>query len=167
MRSAKIAGVIAGIILAAVAGLAKTESEDGATVLPSLVINEIEINPPGRDADSEWVELLNVGNVPVDVAGWRITYSYRATGAFVLSETPRSIPPGGRMVFVYPGIRLRNGTANVVQLLDAEGVLIDQTPMLKDVANDARTWQRIPDGGNTEVPELWLLVEETRDRSNT
>jgi len=38
--------------------------------LGAVVINEVELNPPG-DAN-EWVELYNNGAEEVDISGWRV-----------------------------------------------------------------------------------------------
>ncbi len=39
-----------------------------------VVINEIDINPPGDDAKSviEWVELYNPTDSKIDIGGWQI-----------------------------------------------------------------------------------------------
>lgn len=39
-----------------------------------VVINEVDINPPGNDSAtvSEWVELYNPTNSNVDLSGWEI-----------------------------------------------------------------------------------------------
>ena len=40
----------------------------------NVVINEVDINPPGNDATSvsEWVELYNPTDSPIDMGGWQI-----------------------------------------------------------------------------------------------
>ncbi|MBI3253624.1 MAG: lamin tail domain-containing protein, partial [Nitrosopumilales archaeon] len=56
----------------------------GGSVIPALgqtdaiddhvVINEIDINPPGDDSKSisEWVELYNPTSSSIDIGGWSI-----------------------------------------------------------------------------------------------
>lgn len=62
-----------------------------------LTVGRVEADPPGRDEDDlagEWVELVNGGSEPIDLAGWDIrddTSSHR----FDLSGT---IEPGETMV---------------------------------------------------------------------
>jgi len=45
-----------------------------AQTTDNIVINEVDINPPGNDADSvsEWVELYNPTDSDVDLGGWEI-----------------------------------------------------------------------------------------------
>ena len=132
---------------------------------PHLVINEIEINPAGLDTDHEWVELLNLTDAAIDLMGWQISYSYRAEGYLLLSETAHLIPPGGRYVFVYPGLRLRNGEAHVFRLMNPDGVVVEEAAPFK--ADDDATWHRFPDGGDPWFTDLWLFQEDSRNKSNS
>ncbi len=134
---------------------------------PHLLINEIEINPPGLDADNEWVELLNPTDAPIDLLGWQISYSYRDEGFLPLTETTWIVPPGGRVVFVYPGLRLRNGDAHVFRLIDPDGAIVEETAPFADDEDDEQTWQRFPDGGDPWFPDLWLFQENSRNESNS
>ena len=134
---------------------------------PSLVINEIEINPPGMDTDKEWVEILNPTDGPIDLLGWSISYSYPDEGYLPITETSRVIPPGGRYVFAYPGLRLRNSDANAYKLMNPDGVVVEETTAFKDEANDDSTWQRFPDGGDPLFLDLWLFQENSRNKSNS
>jgi len=134
---------------------------------PHLLINEIEINPPGLDSDREWVELLNPTDEPIDLLGWQISYSYRGEGFLLLSETSLVVPSGGRYVFVYPGLRLRNAEANVFRLVDPEGNVVEETAPFKDEADDDATWQRFPDGGDPLFLDLWLFQADSRNKSNS
>jgi len=145
--------------------LAAACAADAPTVPRTVVLNEIELNPNGYDRDAEWVELLNVGAVPVDLAGWTLTYNYPTEGATTVAEASAILNPGQRRVFVYEGLRLRNDASTVIRLCDAAGALIDETPALRDVADDGKTWQRIPDGGDPLLP-LWLLRDGTRNAPN-
>jgi len=133
---------------------------------PHLLINEIEINPPGFDTDREWVELLNPTDAPIDLQGWQISYSYRSEAYLVLSETSLVIQPGKRYVFVYPGLRLRNAEPHVFRLLDPAGNVVEETAPFMDEADDDSTWQRFPDGGDPLFPDFWLFQENSRDKTN-
>jgi len=44
------------------------------TITDHIVINEVDTNPPGDDAESisEWVELYNPTDDDVDLSGWKI-----------------------------------------------------------------------------------------------
>jgi hypothetical protein len=154
-----------GILLVGLGVWAQDKSEAPS---PHLVINEIEINPPGMDTDHEWVELLNLTDEPIDLLGWLISYSYRDEGFLPMTDESLVIPAGGRYVFVYPGLRLRNGEAHAFQLLDPEGTIVDETAPFSDESDDDRTWQRFPDGGvDPWFPDLWLFQEDTRNKSNS
>lgn len=131
---------------------------------PRLVINEIEINPSGTDAGREWVELYNATDQAIDLAGWRISYTYRTIGTFPLAEASRPLPPGGFFVFTYPGICLVNATLARVQLFDPAGTVIDETPVIRDEADDEKSWQRFPNGGDPATPDLWVFREATRGK---
>ncbi|MCC7364430.1 MAG: lamin tail domain-containing protein [Dehalococcoidia bacterium] len=72
----------------------------------SLRISELLADPAesGRDAPFEWVELVNVGAEPVDLAGWTIA---DGAGSDVLPSAV--VPPGGFVVIAgrdaqFPGI---------------------------------------------------------------
>ncbi len=136
-----------------------------APPLRTVVINEVELNPDGLDRDAEWVELLNAGATPVDLAGWSLTYNYPIDGAATVSVDSLVLQPGQRFVFRYEGLCLRNDANTVIRLLDAAGALVDETPAFRDVYDNGRTWQRIPDGGDPTFP-LWLLHDGTKNAPN-
>ncbi|MBU0595975.1 lamin tail domain-containing protein, partial [Candidatus Bipolaricaulota bacterium] len=114
----------------------------------------------------EWVELLNTGDAAVDLTGWTISYSYRGPRTLPITEASLSLLPGGRFVYVYPGLRLRNAGATAISLYDSEGVLVDRTSPLPDTEDDDQTWQRFPDGGDPALPGLWLFLHATRNAPN-
>jgi hypothetical protein len=140
----------------------------GATEVPvrTIVINEVEVNPDGLDRGAEWVELLNVGTTTVDLAGWSLTYDYPIDGAVVISTASLTLRPGQRTVFAYEGLRLRNDDVLVIRLLDAAGVVIDESGPLRDVYDNGKTWQRIPDGGDPLSLLIWLLHDGTKNAPN-
>ena len=153
--------MIAVVMLCSAALVAARES-----VQMGVVINEVELNPAGFDTDKEWVELLNTGDTAVDITGWALSFTYRGPGTLPITEAPQSLPPGGRYVFVYPGLRLRNAEGTPIHLYDADGILVDETPSMTDRFDDDHTWQRWPDGGDPAWPGLWLFREATRNAPN-
>lgn len=94
---------------------------------PHVVVNEIEINPPGFDTGNEWVELYNPTNKPIDLEGWRISYTHRGPGTEIIATEPTFIEPGGYFVHTYTGLRLTNANPGVVQLIAPDGTVVDQT----------------------------------------
>ncbi len=157
-------GIVVLFACALIGGLTAASAADSPAAR-TIVINEVELNPKGLDRDAEWVEFLNVGSTAVDLAGWSLTYNYPMDGAGAISTESLVIRPGQRVVFHYEGLRLRNDANTVIRLLDPAGAVIDETPALRDVYNDGKTWQRIPDGGDPLLP-LWLLRDGTKNAAN-
>lgn len=91
-----------------------------------VVINEWLPNPKGADTPSEWVEILNNGNSPVDLTGWRLTADGKKF--FVLNGT---IGPGVHVVLPRSEtkITLKN-TDGRLALYDASGRLADEASFL-------------------------------------
>ena len=165
MRSLSV--LIVAVTVMSLLGLTSWGQATEVDEEPHLVINEIEINPAGLDTDNEWAELLNPTDAAIDLLGWQISYSYRTEGYLLLSEVSLIIPAGGRYVFVYPGLRLRNGEPHVFRLMNPQGVVVEETAPFKDEADDKATWQRFPDGGDLLFPDLWLFQENSRNKSNS
>jgi len=114
-----------------------------------LVINEVEVNPPGEDRGAEWVELFNNSHQSIDLDGYSlIASSNRAKKVLALSG---SIGPGELMV-VEPKFAMVNGASGslkngeILTLKGPEGDVVDKTPSLPDSANDSMTWHRMYDG---------------------
>jgi len=95
----------------------------------NIILNELYPNPPGTD-DAEFIELLNVGSVSVDVSGWlvgdstakRYTIAQEDFGTIVLTPMdflllPREIT----------GIALNNTGGETVKLFYADETLADST----------------------------------------
>ncbi|MDD1770954.1 MAG: hypothetical protein LUO79_07705, partial [Methanomassiliicoccales archaeon] len=116
-----------------------------------VVVNEFESNPAGADSGKEWVELYNPLGTPKCVDGWMIATMHGKNEALSIQGT---IPPNGLSVFSFPGTSIDNGDdedpftdGDSIILLDAAGVPVDVTPVLRDTANDGRTNHRNWDGG--------------------
>jgi len=164
-RTRRIGVILAGLLLAG--GIVAIAQDAAGTSSPTIVIDEVELNPEGFDTDNEWVELLNVGSETIDLAGWSLSTSYRTAGTVVISEESKRLAPGARYVFVYPGLRLRNAADLPIQLFDADGNLVDETPALADTDDDENTWQRFPNEGDVPIDELWWFLPATRNKPNT
>lgn len=123
--------------------------------LPRLLVNEVEANPAGPDAGGEWVELINPGDEPVDATGWALRHG--ATSQPLPDGLV--VPAGGRVVLA---LDAPLPDAGVLLSLDAPfGYVSDETPPLDDAADDARTWQRVPDGA-----AAWAFAHGTPDAAN-
>lgn len=110
-----------------------------------IVINEVDTNPPGNDAKkiSEWVEIHNPTKAEVDISGWEIASTSVLKKIMKIPEF--TIKPGQFVTYTYERIWFSDADERV-ELRNADGVIIDATPQLKDMADDARSWQRAYDG---------------------
>lgn len=130
-----------------------------------VVINEVELNPPGPDAGHEWVELYNPRNLPVSINGWTLETAHGDQGAYVIGDLV--LQPKGHLKIDLPGQMLDNGGATEipvgesVTLKDAEGGRVDSSPYITDYYNDANTWHRVVDGS-----DRWEFGEATPGRPN-
>ncbi|MGA9099198.1 MAG: lamin tail domain-containing protein [Methanotrichaceae archaeon] len=134
-----------------------------ATAAGSVVINEMELNPP--DGGSDWVELYNSGNNGVDISNWSATIT---DGGWV---GKMSVPKG--TIISPKGFYVLNGNpqwnhdnGGFVTLYSESGVVIDKTPYRTDPLHNDLTWGRHPDGHNTNTDGDWGFAYATKGRSN-
>jgi len=131
-----------------------------------VVINEIEINPPGDDAMAaiEWVEIYNPTSRTVDVGGWEISST-------AVSQKTMTIPPGSE---IRPGQFLSYShqpawfadVLESVELRDSDGRIVDKTPMLTDALGGAASWQRVSDGMDSDSASDWSLAASSEGSAN-
>jgi hypothetical protein len=120
---------------------APKEAQPPADPGSSVVINEVY---PGSGTD--WFELHNLGNKPVDLSSYSVTDLSNAAAAFPAGTT---ILPGQYKIFTmsgapgWPGFKLsKNG--DVLQLLD--GSLKKVNVVNWGPVPDTKSWARVPDG---------------------
>ena len=133
---------------------------------PTAVINEVELNPPEDDrlkTTMEWIELYNPIANDINLSGWTLSSTQYSGGkTFELSGT---IKPKGYYVFEHSRW-LHNTKGESVILRNADGTEIDRTPLLKDDYNDDHTWQRYPNGRDTDFYLDWDFRPSTKEYSN-
>jgi len=129
-----------------------------------VVINEVELNPPGEDRGNEWIELYNPTSDAVDIGGWSLTTTHGRTVSVTI-PVGTTIPPNGYYVVSYKSQWLDDEDESVV-LKDKNGNEIDRTPTLDDTFDDDRTWQRYPNGKDTDSLTDWKFKTSTKERSN-
>jgi len=137
----------------------------GGQVADHVVINEFELNPSGRDEGNEWVELYNPTDSDIDIGGWTLSTTH---GKTVTLSIPQGvvIDPYGYKVYGYSGQWLDNEDESII-LRNAAGDEVDRTPLsLDDTANDGRSWQRCPDGEDTDSKDDWQFRSATKGESN-
>lgn len=117
----------------------------------SVVINEVELNPPGKDSGAEWIELYNPLDRPLDLTGYLVA---TLSGVRITDDLSGTIGPKGFFIHRFDRQALDNGESlnrfragDVLVLSDPSGLQVDVTAQLMDTENDLRTWQRDWDGG--------------------
>lgn len=133
-----------------------------AQIANYVVINEFELNPPGDDyaAGNEFVELYNPTSASVNIGGWRVSTTH-GTPVTVTIPAGTSISAKGYYVVTHSTQWLDNEDESIV-LRDAAGNEIDRTPVKSDPYDDARSWQRNPDGKDTNTDADWVFQTSTR-----
>ncbi len=131
-----------------------------------VVINEIDINPPGDDAKSiaEWVELYNPTDSKIDIGGWQIASTTILKKTMII-PTGTFIEPGKFLTFSYQSLWFTD-TNELAELKDKTGVVVDRTPLLSDLKNDITSWQRTSDGYDLDNVNDWKFAISTAGSSN-
>ncbi|HET9008507.1 MAG TPA: lamin tail domain-containing protein [Nitrosarchaeum sp.] len=144
-------------------GLAITANAQSAN---HVVINEIDINPPGDDAKSvtEWIEIYNPTNSKIDIGGWQIASTTILKKTMTL-PSGTFIEPGQFLTFSYQSLWFTD-TNELVELKDKNGVVVDKTPLLSDMKNDFSSWQRTYDGYDLDSTSDWKFATSTAGSSN-
>jgi len=129
----------------------------------AVVINEVELNPPGNA--TKWVELYNGGEEDVDISGWVVTI------VNLPWKGPMAIPDGtvinAKGFYVAEGAlqwgQDYNGT---VILVDAAGMKVDETYLIVDDSDSDFTYGRYPNGQDTDQRSDWKLMKATPGAEN-
>jgi hypothetical protein len=148
----------------------------GGSIVPALgqtsniadhvVINEIDINPPGDDSKliAEWVELYNPTDSSIDLSGWSIASTTLLKKTLKIADGT-IIKPDSYLLFNHQALWFPD-VAEVVELRDKAGNVIDKTPKLTDLKNDYTSWQRIYDGYDTNSDTDWVFEFGNPGKSN-
>ena len=127
-----------------------------------IVINEIEQNPYGIDEGNEWVELYNPTTNDVNLDGWKLSTMHGKTVTVTLGGT---IPANGYFVYTHAEQWLDNKIESVI-LRDPSLNGIDRTPYVPDTNGTRYSWQRYPNGKDTDSDSDWEFRASTEGRSN-
>jgi hypothetical protein len=106
----------------------------------NLLINELDLNPPGSDGGHEWIELHNPTHSVIDMNGWELQTTHGKTVTYPLSG---QMPPGAYIIITFGAQGLDDQDESVI-LRDQSKVVVDQTPLLSDTADDGLSWCRCP-----------------------
>ncbi|WP_428324460.1 lamin tail domain-containing protein [Nitrosopumilus sp.] len=137
-----------------------------AQTADTVVINEVDINPPGDDSKSisEWVELYNPTDSEIDLSGWQIASTTILKKTMTIGSGT-VIEPGQFLTFSYQSVWFTDINESV-ELRDENRIVIDKTPVLSDIQNDFTSWQRIYDGYDLDNSDDWKFVTSTSGSSN-
>ena len=131
------------------------------TITDNVVINEVDTNPPGDDSQSisEWVELYNPTDDDVDLSGWSIASTTVLKKTLTIPEGT-VISSGDFLTFVNEKVWFTD-TAELIELRNSDGILIDKTREVFDLENNSKSWQRTYDGFTD-----WKFTSTTAGTSN-
>ena len=130
-----------------------------------MVLNEIEMNPEGSDPGFEWVELFNPTNYTMDISLWWVqsTGGTSQYAQYIPSNT--FIEPQGFYI-LYSTQQWLDNQNEMVLLKNYEQEIIDSSPLIDDVGENNYTWQRMPDGYDTDLPSDWIFAQSTQNDAN-
>jgi hypothetical protein len=132
----------------------------------NVVINEVDINPPGDDSASvsEWVELYNPTDSDIDMSGWSVASTTVLKKTMTISSGT-IIKPGQFLTYSYQNVWFTDVNESV-ELRDENNFVIDKTHVVSDLKNDFTSWQRIYDGFDSDSSSDWKFVTSTSGSSN-
>ncbi len=116
-----------------------------ATTNNQILINEVELNPPGTDTGTEKVELYNPSNTGIDVSGWTISSAAGTTATVVINEGT-TIPPKGYLIVGRDSQQWLDNSGEDIHLRNNLGIMVDSVGTFSDQENDDSTLQRSSDG---------------------
>ena len=132
----------------------------------NVVINEVDINPPGDDSKniSEWVEIYNPTDSKIDLSGWEIASTTVLKKTFTI-PSGAIIEPDKFLKYSYQTLWFTDSN-DQVELRDNNGIVIDKTPFLSDLKNDFSSWQRIYDGYDHDSINDWKFTTSNAGSTN-
>jgi hypothetical protein len=131
------------------------------TIADHVVINEVDTNPSGDDSKfiSEWVELYNPTDDDIDLSGWSIASTTIFKKTLTIPDGT-IISSGDFLIFNHEKIWFTD-TAELIELTNRDGLLVDKTREVFDLENDSKSWQRTYDGFSD-----WKFTSATAGNSN-
>jgi hypothetical protein len=98
-----------------------------------IYIKELLPNPVGRDTEGEWVKLINIGDAPVNIHGWRLKDASGKT--FLLGAV--DINPGGEVNLGYSETKIPlNNDGDEITLIDSDGNTVDTLTYTGHISDD-------------------------------
>lgn len=99
-----------------------------------VFIRELLPNPVGRDTEGEWIKLVNTGEVPVEIGGWRLS---DASGKEFVFRPGETMAPKSDVLLEYSqtGIVLNND-GDTIKLLNNKGEILDSLTYAGQISDD-------------------------------
>ena len=137
-----------------------------SSIAGHVVINEVDINPPGDDSatPSEWVELYNPTDSDVDIGGWKVASTTVLKQTFTV-PAGTILEAGQFLTYSYKTVWFTDNN-EVVELRDQNGFVVDATPLLSDIQSDFTSWQRLYDGYDLDSADDWKFEKSNAGSSN-
>ncbi len=129
-----------------------------------ILINEIEQNPTGTDAGNEYIELFNPTVNSVDISSWTVSSTAGATVTLTISSG--TVLQSNGYYLVMSGSQWIDNEGESVILRNFSGNEVDRTPSFSDTDNNGWSWQRYPDGQDTDSTADWAFRLSTKEVSN-
>ena len=110
------------------------------TASSDVIIYAFDQNPAGSDNGNEWVTFHNPANESEDIGNWTFESTH---GTTVIDWIPEGtiLYPGAYCTYA-PHYGWLNNSKEAIILRNAEGEVVDRTPVVSDNENDNRYWIR-------------------------
>lgn len=134
-------------------------------VMGDVIINEIELDP--ARGETRWVELYNPSDLPISLVGLEIQLrSSNTTTSVSFSEDDLLEPEEYRVVYIQDVMRDLSSTQNMTVTLLEKAESLDAVEGVGDGLGDDKTWQRFPDGIDSDAFTDWTFRTDTKGQNN-
>ncbi|HEX9677182.1 PKD domain-containing protein [Nitrososphaera sp.] len=149
-------------LLTALILLLPASSQSSYAQIDSILINEVELNPPGNDnlsSVSEWVELYNPTINAINIGGWILSSTAGSIATLLVGAG--TVIPAGEYLLIARASQWLDNSGEVIILANSNGIQVDLVGPFYDNENDSHSWQRYPNGSYE-----WAFRSSTPEASN-
>ncbi|MGB3458248.1 MAG: thermonuclease family protein [Halobacteriota archaeon] len=122
------------------------------TASSDVILYAFDQNPAGSDNGNEWVTFHNPSNKSVDIGNWTFESTHGSTAIDWIAEGT-TLYSGAYCTYT-PFYRWLDNSEEAIILRNAEGEVVDRTPVVSDNENDNRYWIRNDSEWTFGVKEL-------------
>ena len=119
-----------------------TADTNDTSIMSQVVINELYPNPSGSDTSDEFVELLNTGDSPVNLSGWKVVDAAGSVHTLGGSLAPQEFLVVRRE---RSGLALNNSGGETVTLFNGSGAVLGVVTY-EGVVQEDRSYSRSSEG---------------------